>query len=82
MRAARIKTCIACSAQPPSISSKVIRNLGVNFCKMPMQELDDNVLLKKNVKKQPVGAGNASKKTKASKRDDNVGQPSKKPKKK
>lgn len=76
------KNCIACSAHPPTISSKVIRNLGENFCKIPVQELDDAALCRKNRKKEPVGAGKTSRKSKKDKNDDDAGQPSKKTKKK
>lgn len=78
----RDKNCIACSAQPPTICTKIIRNLGANFCNIPVQELDDEALNMKKGKKQPVGAGKASKKSTKYKSDEDAAQPSKKSKKK
>lgn len=76
------RNCIVCAAQPPSISSKVIINLGVNFCKVPIQELEDAALSKKPGKKQPVGVGRASGKSKKDKNEHDADPPNKKPKKK
>lgn len=75
------RNCIVCAAQPSSISSKIIRNLGVNFCKVPVQYLEDAALSKKPGKKQPVGAGRALGKSKKDKNGHDADPPNKKSKK-
>jgi hypothetical protein len=48
------KKCICCSPSPPTLSVKVIKNLGVQFCKMDAEELTDEALLNKKRKADPV----------------------------
>lgn len=47
------KKWLACSPSPPTLSSKLIRNLGTQFCEMNPELLEDAVL-KKEKKSQPV----------------------------
>lgn len=46
------KKCLACSPSTPTLSSKAIRNLGVQLCEMDPEALDDGALKKK--KRRPV----------------------------
>ncbi|CAN6251807.1 unnamed protein product [Urochloa humidicola] len=41
------RKCIACSAEPPTLSPSLIRNLGSDFCKIESSKLTDAELLKK-----------------------------------
>ncbi|KAL6641569.1 hypothetical protein ACP70R_019750 [Stipagrostis hirtigluma subsp. patula] len=62
------KNCVACSIDPPTLSSKTIRNLGEEFCKVtPGVITDASLSVKKKVKKAAVskvkaGKGNHTKK--------------------
>ena len=47
------KKCLACFPSPPTLSSKLIRNLVTRFCEMNPELLED-VVLKKGKKNQPV----------------------------
>lgn len=47
------RRCLACSPSPPTLSTKLIRNLGVQFCEMNPELLEDAVL-KKGKKNQLV----------------------------
>ena len=38
------KNCLACGGIPPTLSKKVIRNLGETFCKIDPAELSDSKL--------------------------------------
>jgi hypothetical protein len=44
------RTCFCCSIDPPTLSPKVIRSLGVDFCKMSPKVTSDEAL-----KSKPVG---------------------------
>lgn len=51
------KKCLACSPSPPTLSTKAIKKLGLQFCEMDPQSPEDKVLKKKKktslvVKKQ------------------------------
>lgn len=69
MMLARIKTVFFCSAEPPTLSMKVIRNLGESFCKIPVASISDEKLLKKSNVKKPVGASSSKKTGKNLKND-------------
>jgi hypothetical protein len=56
---------------PPSLSSKVIRNLGAKFCSMSEEDLSDNNLKKKKFSPGSVGPKKTSKKDKNDKNEDN-----------
>lgn len=51
------KSCFACLPSPPTLSSKVIKNLGVQFCKMNLEDLSDEALCKKKQKPEPIKKG-------------------------
>jgi hypothetical protein len=42
--ACKDKNCLGCSAAPPIISPKVIRDLGASFCNIDPEELTDDKL--------------------------------------
>jgi hypothetical protein len=46
------KNCLTCNAAPPIMSSKVVKNLAMSFCKVSEETVEKNIL-KKN--KQPGG---------------------------
>lgn len=46
------KKCICCNPAPPTLSKQVIKNLGVQFCKMDEEELNDQALMSKHKKKK------------------------------
>ena len=54
------KNCLACSADPPILLKKVIRNLGESFCKMDVKDLSNENLSRKKKSKVVVGAGTSS----------------------
>ena len=43
------KRFLACSPSPPTLSAKVIRNLGMQFCDMNPESLEDDVVKKKKM---------------------------------
>jgi hypothetical protein len=47
------KRCIACFPSPPTLSPKLIKNLGVQLCEMDPELLEEEVL-KKERKTQPI----------------------------
>ncbi|TVU40687.1 hypothetical protein EJB05_14157, partial [Eragrostis curvula] len=49
------RDCFACSAEPPTLSKKVIKNLGVTLCKIPHQAMSDEALAKTAAQKKPIG---------------------------
>jgi hypothetical protein len=49
------KNCLGCDIDPPHLSSRVIRNLGSNFCKMDLAQLFDATLSTSKVKDKVVG---------------------------
>ncbi|CAM0881195.1 unnamed protein product [Alopecurus aequalis] len=48
------KQCINCSARPPIISAKIVRNLAVSFCKVDPGDCSEEELHKKEKKKKKV----------------------------
>ena len=61
------RNCLMCHHNfdgPPSLSSKVIRNLGAKFCNMANEDLSDNNLKKKKFSSGSVGPKKTSKKDK------------------
>jgi hypothetical protein len=53
--ACKDRNCLGCSSTPPTISSKVIRNLGASFCGRNPEDLSPSKLNAKPAKKKPVG---------------------------
>ncbi|CAN6356778.1 unnamed protein product [Urochloa humidicola] len=49
------RKCIACAAEPPTLSPSLIRNLGVDFCKLDEAKLSDAELMKKRKIATPGG---------------------------
>lgn len=49
------RNCIGCSANPPSLSPSVVRDLGASFCKLDKAKLSDESLNTKTSKKGAVG---------------------------
>ncbi|CAN6288491.1 unnamed protein product [Urochloa humidicola] len=47
--------CIACEADPPTLSTSLIKNLGATFCKISEEKITDEVLLKKKKASAPGG---------------------------
>jgi hypothetical protein len=76
------KACLCCSAEPPTLSDKVIRNLGKEFCKMPSRMMPDAALKKKPMAKRVAmpPKSKSSKSNKQSKKN-NGDKPSKRSKK-
>jgi hypothetical protein len=62
------KNCLGCSTKPPTISTKVIRNLGASFCGIDPQELLSPKLNAKPVQKQKKAVGKKNK----GKKSDNI----------
>lgn len=56
-----VKKCTTCT--PQTLSTKVIRNLGVQFCSLHGEDLTDDCLLKGSEVKEPVGRKQAGPKT-------------------
>jgi hypothetical protein len=50
------RNCLCCSTNPPTLSRRVIRKLGNEFCKIAPVVLSDETLLKKPVKKKAAVA--------------------------
>jgi hypothetical protein len=48
------KTYFYCSTEPPTLSAKVIRSLGADFCKIPPKVLFDEALKSKPIRKKQV----------------------------
>jgi len=44
------KKCLACSTSPPTLSTKAIKKLGLQFCEMDPKSPEDKVLKKKKKK--------------------------------
>jgi uncharacterized membrane protein YcgQ (UPF0703/DUF1980 family) len=77
------KHCLACSATPPTLSSSVIKNLGITFAKMAPEEVTDEVLNRKGngayqQSSQSSSRSSKAKSKKASKDDDTPRKESKK----
>jgi hypothetical protein len=66
------KNYLGCDMDPPSLSTKVIRNLGGNFCKVALENLTDAALYAPKTNNRVVGA-------KSKKKDDKVATPGRKP---
>jgi hypothetical protein len=49
------KNCFCCSTEAPTLSTKVIRSLGTDFCKISAQLPSDDSLKRKSVLKKSVG---------------------------
>jgi hypothetical protein len=64
----RDKNCVGCSANPPSLSSSVVRELGSTFCQLDASSLTDDHLNAKPGKPSTVGQSK-HKKTKKSEGD-------------
>jgi hypothetical protein len=64
------KKCSCCDPTPPTLSSKVIRNLGTQFCSMNEEYLQEENLSRNEGRKEPVGR---KKSKNASGKDDKVG---------
>ena len=45
------RNCLPCNANPPSISSKVVKILSVTFCKIPEKDCSDDALHQTKKKK-------------------------------
>lgn len=54
------RDCIACDGVPPTLSTNIIKDLGVTFCKMGPEALSDAALLQKKTKKVTVGKGQST----------------------
>jgi hypothetical protein len=76
------KNCFCYSTEAPTLTAKVIRILGADFCKIPISKLSDDRLKKKNVPKRPTGSGSKQDNPKNKNQGKNVSSPNKKPKKK
>jgi hypothetical protein len=48
------KNYLGCDQDPPSLSTKVIRNLGESFCKLSPEYLTDDTLKKRKTTKKPL----------------------------
>jgi hypothetical protein len=57
---------------PPSLSSKVIQNLGTKFCNMSDEELSDNNLKKKKSSSGSVGQKRTSRKDKENEKNEDT----------
>jgi hypothetical protein len=66
------KNCLGCDMDPPHLSSRVIRNLGSNFCKMDPAKLSDTTLRTSKTKDKVVG-------NKGNKEEGNTSLPSRRP---
>jgi hypothetical protein len=76
------KNYFCCSTEAPTLSTKVIRNLGPEFCKIPSSKLSDDGLKKKNVPKKHAGNSSKQDNPKIKNQVKDVASLSKKPKKK
>jgi hypothetical protein len=59
------RNCLGCSSTPPTISTKVIRNLGVSFCGINPEDLSEQKLSALPKKKIAVSQKKAQKKAKS-----------------
>ena len=69
------KNCLMCQHKfegPPSLSAKVIRNLGEKFCNLSEVDLSDKALKKKKNPTGYVGPKKPGKKDKDDKKQDSV----------
>lgn len=48
------KKCICCTPSPPTLSPKVIKNLGVQFCGLDEDQVSEEALMNKKKKTDPV----------------------------
>jgi hypothetical protein len=48
------KNCLGCDMDPPSLSTKVIRNLGEHFCKVAPELMSDEALKATKAKKRVI----------------------------
>jgi hypothetical protein len=48
------KSCLGCELDPPSLSNKIIKNLGEEFCKMDPKDLSDATLKASHTTKKAV----------------------------
>lgn len=46
------KKCYCCNPEPPTLTKQIIKNLGVQFYKMDVDQLSDQELMVKNNKKK------------------------------
>ena len=51
------RRCFSCSPSPPTMSTKLIKKLGVELCKMDQGSLSEEALLKKKKRATAVGKG-------------------------
>ncbi|TVU45372.1 hypothetical protein EJB05_04859, partial [Eragrostis curvula] len=49
------KNCLGCSAEAPTLSPSVIKNLGTEFCNLSPEKVNDEALKKRKKAKAPVG---------------------------
>lgn len=76
------KFCIACDAEPPTISPSIIKNLGATFCNVDVETLSKVTQAKRKKAAGPVGKKPIIKKTSKDGDDnDNATKKKKKPKK-
>jgi hypothetical protein len=64
------KDCICCSSVPPTLSAKVIRSLGKDFCNIPLHQISEEALQKNRIKKKEAVVGQASRAIKKSRSND------------
>jgi hypothetical protein len=80
-KACKERNYLCCDIEPPTISSKTIRNLSRDFCKMPTRLVCDEALKRKG-KGKDAAPSKPSKVSKAKTNNvSNVGNPSKKSRK-
>lgn len=53
MSACKVKNCLGCSAEPPTLSQAMIKKLGTSLCQLWEDQLDGQTLLGKKV--EPIG---------------------------
>jgi hypothetical protein len=83
MEACQSRNCFCCNSEPPTLSTRTIRSLGQEFCKIPSKDISDEALQKKALRKKAAvskvfGLDTSDKKT-TKKNDDH---PTKKSRKK
>jgi len=54
------RRCISCSPSPPILSTKLIQNLGVQFCKMDAEDLTEEALTRKKRRTAAIGKEKAA----------------------
>lgn len=57
------KSCLGCSATPPTVSPSIIKDLGATFCNIKSEELTDEKLHEKPANAKPVGKQASKKKS-------------------